>query len=47
MDDIADLIPHSKKENKVERKKVKDQIDAICFERSCNNFMYFEARQHK
>jgi hypothetical protein len=42
MEDIAQLIPHSKSEGKVERKKVKEQVDGICFERSCNNFLYFE-----
>jgi hypothetical protein len=42
MNDLTLFIPHCKKEGKVERKKVKEQIDDLCFERSCNNFMYFE-----
>ena len=25
---------------------MKEQIDGLCFERSCNNFIYFEQRQH-
>lgn len=41
------MIPHSKKEAKVERKNVKEQIDGLCFERSCNNFVFFESRFHK
>lgn len=47
MNDLSLFIPHCKKEGKVERKKVKEQIDDLCFERSCNNFMYFEQRSHK
>jgi len=47
MNDLSLFIPHAKKEGKVERKKVKDQIDELCFERSCNNFLYFEQRSHK
>ena len=47
MDDLILLVPHSKKEAKVERKNVKDQIDGLCFERSCNNFVFFESRNHK
>ena len=44
MEDITLLIAHSKRENKIERKRVKEQIDAICYERSCNNFIYLEQR---
>lgn len=47
MDDLTLLIPHSKSEAKVERKGGKEQIDELCFERSCNNFIYFESRNHK
>lgn len=44
---MALLIPHHKQETKIERKNVKDQIDQLCFDRSCNNFIYFEQRYHK
>ena len=27
--------------------EVKEQIDELCYERSCNNFIYFEQRYHK
>ena len=47
MEDLINLIPHSKKEAKVEKKQVKEQIDELCYERSCNNFIYFESRSHK
>lgn len=47
MSDIQDLIPHSKKEAKVEKKIAKDSIDELCFERSCNNCVYFETRKQK
>jgi ribosome biogenesis protein BRX1 len=42
-----DLLPHAKKEAKVERKIVKDLIDDLCFQRSCNNCIYFESRKGK
>ena len=47
MNDIIDLMPHSKKEAKVERKIAKDVIDDLCFQRSCNNCVFFEARKKK
>lgn len=46
LEDLHLLLPHSKYEQKVERKKVKDQINELCYERSCNNFIYFESRHH-
>jgi ribosome biogenesis protein BRX1 len=47
MEDLVGLIPHSKKEQKVEKKQAKVQINELCYERSCNNFIYFESRSHK
>lgn len=47
MSDIIDLLPHAKKECKVERKIAKNVIDELCFERSCNNCLYFESRKDK
>lgn len=47
MNDLVDLIPHSKTQAKMERGSVKDQIDQTCYERSCNQFLYFESRAHK
>ena len=45
MNDLIDLLPHCKKENKVERKIAKDSIDDLCYQRSCNNCIYFEQRK--
>lgn len=47
MNDLLDLLPHSKKEAKVERKIAKDVVDELCFERSCNNCVYLESRKQK
>jgi ribosome biogenesis protein BRX1 len=47
LDDLIQLIPHSKTESKVERKKAKTEINELCYERSCNNFVYLESRNHK
>ena len=47
MEDLCNIIPHSKKESKIEKKQAKEQIDELCYERSCNNFIYFESRSHK
>jgi ribosome biogenesis protein BRX1 len=45
MDDIIDMLPHSKKENKIERKVAKDYINDLCFQRSCNNCIFLESRK--
>lgn len=45
MNDIIDLLPHAKKENKIERKIAKDYINELCYQRSCNNCIYLEARK--
>ena len=47
MNDMIDLLPHSKKESKIERKIAKDYINDLCFERSCNNCIYLEQRKNK
>lgn len=31
MNDLMDLLPHSKKESKIERKVAKDYINDLCF----------------
>ena len=45
INDILDMIPNTKKESKLDRKQAKEVIDELCFELSCNNFLFFE--QHK
>ena len=47
MEDLCNIIPHSKKQSKIEKKQAKEQIDELCYERSCNNFIYFESRSLK
>ena len=47
VDNLLNIIPNTKKESKLNRKEVQDVIDEMCFERSCNNFLYFEQRKQK
>jgi ribosome biogenesis protein BRX1 len=41
------MIPNIKKESKIDRKHVMSVVSELCFERSCNNLMYFEQRKQK
>lgn len=45
--DLMKLMPHHKSEAKVDRKQTKDVVDELCFQRSCNNCLYFESRKKK
>ena len=45
VEDLTNLLPNTKKEQRVDRKNVKDIVDDLCHELSCNNFLFFE--QHK
>ena len=45
MNDLIDMLPHSKKESKIERKIAKDYINDLCYQRSCNNCIFLEARK--
>eukprot|EP00831_Metopus_contortus_P044905 TRINITY_DN35990_c0_g1_i1.p1 TRINITY_DN35990_c0_g1~~TRINITY_DN35990_c0_g1_i1.p1 ORF type:complete len:311 (+),score=41.24 TRINITY_DN35990_c0_g1_i1:159-1091(+) len=45
--EICSLLPHSKKEIKVERKNAFEEILSLCQMRSCNNFLYFESHKRK
>ena len=44
MMDLMCLLPHSKKESKIEKENVVSKISRICESNSCNNQMYFEQR---
>eukprot|EP00041_Stephanoeca_diplocostata_P021216 m.489485 g.489485 ORF g.489485 m.489485 type:complete len:341 (+) comp21768_c1_seq1:50-1072(+) len=47
MDDLRNLMPHSKKDAKMDRKdKLNETIPEICEMRNCNNCVYFEARKN-
>ncbi len=45
--DIHALLPHSKKEVKIDRKNAYEELLELCHMRSCNNFIYFEAHKRK
>jgi len=47
VEDITSMIPNIKKESKIDRKHVMSVVNDLCFERSCNNLMYFEQRKQK
>jgi len=46
MQDLRDLLPHSKAEAKFEDKRALTDINEICCEHNCNNVIFFEARRH-
>ena len=43
--DLQEMLPNTKRESKINRKDAGSVIDDVCFELSCNNFLFFE--QHK
>lgn len=43
---ITDLLPNSKVEPKLERKNIRSVIDDLCYERSCNNYLFFDQHKH-
>ena len=45
VEDITSLLPNTKKESKIDRKHVNGVVDDLCFERSCNNYLFFEQRK--
>lgn len=47
MNNIISLLPHSKKECKIERKVALDELNEICFNHSCTNCVYFEHRKRE
>ena len=44
--DIINLIPNSKVESKLERKGIRDVINDLAYERSCNNYLFFDCHKH-
>jgi ribosome biogenesis protein BRX1 len=44
--DIVNLIPNTKVESKLERKGIRDVINDLCLERSCNNYIFFDCHKH-
>ncbi|KAI9505761.1 Brix domain-containing protein [Coemansia spiralis] len=47
MNDLEALLPHSKKESKVEAKQDMELLNELAEIQSCNNVFYFEARKHQ
>lgn len=47
MQDIISLLPHSKKEAKIEKNVAKTELNEICFNHSCKNGLYFEHRRRE
>ena len=47
VDDLVNMLPNTKQESKLDRKQAKDVIDDLCFELSCNNYLFFEQHKHK
>jgi len=45
--DLYALMPHAKKEVKVDRRNAYEELLELCQMRSCNNFIYLEARKRK
>ncbi|KAJ8601046.1 hypothetical protein CTAYLR_004498 [Chrysophaeum taylorii] len=46
VDDVAKLLPHHKKESKVDAKKDLRSLNELAELGSCNGVVYFEARKH-
>ncbi|KAJ2160133.1 Ribosome biogenesis protein brx1 [Coemansia sp. RSA 552] len=47
MNDLEVLMPHTKKEAKVEAKQDMDLLNELAEIQNCNNIFYFEARKHE
>jgi ribosome biogenesis protein BRX1 len=45
INDIISLLPHAKKECKIEKNVAKDELNEICFNHNCKNGLYFEHRK--
>jgi ribosome biogenesis protein BRX1 len=47
MNNIISLVPHSKKECKIERKVAIEDLNEICYNHSCSNCLYFENKKRE
>ena len=47
MNNIISLMPHSKKECKIDRKAAFSELNEICYNHSCTNCVYFEHRKRE
>lgn len=44
MKNLSALLPHSKKDSKLEKDEVKQQLQELCETRDCKNVLFFETR---
>jgi ribosome biogenesis protein BRX1 len=47
MKDIIELLPHAKKECKIEKNVAKDELTEVCSNHNCSNCLYFEHRKRE
>lgn len=47
VNDILGLLPHAKKECKIEKNTAREDLNDICFNHSCRNSLYFEHRRRE
>ena len=47
MNNIMSLVPHSKKECKIEKNLAHKELNEICFNHSCSNCVYFEHKKRE
>ena len=47
VNDILGLLPHAKKECKIEKNTAREELNDVCFNHSCKNAMYFEHRKRE
>ncbi|KAJ1959603.1 Ribosome biogenesis protein brx1 [Dipsacomyces acuminosporus] len=47
MNDLEALLPHSKKESKIESKQDMDLLNELAEIHNCNNVFYFETKKHQ
>jgi len=47
VNDFMALLPHAKKECKIEKNTAREELNDICFNHSCKNALYFEHRRRE
>jgi ribosome biogenesis protein BRX1 len=47
MQDLVTLMPHSKKDAKLDSKSHLEDLNELCELNNCNNCLYFEVRKHQ
>lgn len=46
LSDLVDLLPHAKKDNKLDTKSNLDVLNELALLKNCNNILFFETRKH-